>query len=40
MPRLKPTEYHMMMYLDGQLYFIGVMLDIITRKATAVKVKR
>ena len=34
MCRLKPTDYHM--YLDGQQYFIGVVLDI-SRKATAVK---
>ena len=34
MRRLKPEECHM--YLDGQQYFIGVVLDI-SRKATAVK---
>ena len=34
MRRLKPEECHI--YLDGQQYFIGVVLDI-SRKATAVK---
>ena len=34
MRRLKPEKCHI--YLDGQQYFIGVVLDI-SRKATAVK---
>ena len=32
--RLKPTECHI--YLDGQQYFIGTVLDI-SRQVTAVK---